>query len=251
MAINAAMVVTMTSKEIALRAGEIAAVKIEPEDFGDLYSEAMEAKRLGVEYLAKAFDVAKIRDEEAAELIRLREESETRRKADEAKAAKEQAEKEEKDRLQREEKERLQREADEKKAADEEAARKEKKRLEDEEKERNRVAAENAERERLLKEANDRAEREKQELIAKNKRDAEEAETRRLQSIEDERKRVKDEADKKALEDAKREADKAHRGKIHSAIVKGMVAMGVTEEQAKAIVIAICGDAVPHIKIIY
>lgn len=263
MTISAAFIINKTSEELRQRRDEIEAIQID-ESFGEFADDAKAAKMVAVEYLAGAIGLAEKREQEAAELVRLREEAEKRKAEDHARAIRESAEKVEKERVEREDRARKEREAAEKRAAEEEAARIEQERQQAAEAERKRVEAETAERERVLKEEAESERRKAQEAEERRQREEREAEERRVREEQaaiareekaraDERARIQQEAEKKAAEDAKREADKKHRGQIHSSIVAAIVTLdkGITEEQARAVVVGICGDLIPNIKIIY
>ena len=96
---------------------------------------------------------------------------------------------------------------------------------------RERSAAEKRELELRLQA--EQAERRAAEAAAKAKRDAEE------------------EARRQADEAAKREADKAHRGKINAAARDALMGLGLSQEQAEAVVTAVARREVPHISIAY
>ena len=67
-----------------------------------------------------------------------------------------------------------------------------------------------------------------------------------------ERDNIAAEEKRKAAEAAAREADKAHKAKINNAALEAIQkASGISDESAKAIVIAIAGGHVPNVKIIY
>lgn len=126
--------------------------------------------------------------------------------------------------------------------------------------------AEKQAQEKLLldaKLAQERAEREKAEaerLAAQAKADAElrakmaseQAEKDRQLAIENERKRIEAIAEAEGKAEAEREADKSHKKRINNAILAAILAeSGITDEQGKAIVIAIASGKVPHVKISY
>lgn len=77
------------------------------------------------------------------------------------------------------------------------------------------------------------------------------AQKRADEAAQAERDRIKREADAKAAEDAKREADKKHQASIHADIIKALGALGISEELAKAAIVGIRKGEVPHIKINY
>lgn len=251
MTVTAESVINKTSTQLLVRLTEITDIAID-NSFGEFLDQAKAARSIAVEYLTGAINLAEQRELDEAELTKLREEAEQRRLRDEEDARAAAAAQEEKDRNDREKQEQARRDdearsaesrriAAEKDAADKAA-----------EAEKRRVANEAAERERLLKEQSERAEREKQALIDKAEQDRKDAEKRQQEAVKAERDRIQRELNQKTVDDAKREADKEHRRKIHQEIVAGvMKASGVTTEQAQAIVVGICGDIVPHVKILY
>ena len=99
-----------------------------------------------------------------------------------------------------------------------------------------------------------RQQREK-EIQEKSKRDAEAAEEKRLADIEqakqEEIQRQKDEEARIAADKAKREADNKHIGEIRKAAKESIMALGVDEEKAKEIVMAIHGKKIANVQINY
>ena len=85
--------------------------------------------------------------------------------------------------------------------------------------------------------------------------DAEEAEKQKQIDIEAaaqaERDRIEEERLKEEQEAAAREADKSHKGKINRAIVKELLKCDIDEAQAKKIVTAIAKNKIPNVKISY
>jgi len=94
--------------------------------------------------------------------------------------------------------------------------------------------------ERQAQEARDKAEREKQAAIEAEQRKAREAEAARLA----EEKRIADEA-------AARSADVAHRKAVNNKALTDLVAVGLTEEQARTVITAIAKGEVTAIRITY
>lgn len=94
--------------------------------------------------------------------------------------------------------------------------------------------------ERQAQEARERAEREKQAAIEAEQRKAREAEAARMT----EEKRIKDEA-------AARAADVAHRKVVNNKALADLVAVGLTEEQARTAITAIAKGEVTAIRITY
>lgn len=186
--------------------------------------------------LNKMFIARKKRDDEAAELERLRREEEERKQREREEQLKREAaekarleaeekarkEAEEAERKAREERERIQREKDEAEAKAKKA-------------EEDRIAAEKRAEEEA-REAKIRAEREKQE------------------AVEAERKRQEDEKRKAEEERQKREADKAHKKKIDDAAIVALAKIenpSMNEELARHVLAEIILGKIPHVKIIY
>jgi len=84
---------------------------------------------------------------------------------------------------------------------------------------------------------------------------AEQAERDRIQAAEDARQaEIKRQADAKAAEEAeaaRREADKAHKGKVNRAALDAFVAGGMTEDCAKQAITLIAKGMIPNIRITY
>jgi hypothetical protein len=100
-----------------------------------------------------------------------------------------------------------------------------------------RDAAERAERERTLE-----AERREMQLklqAEQAERQRAEAEQRAVQAAENERKRIEAEQARLAAEEAARAANVAHRKAVNNATAKALQAQGLTEAQAKSVVIAV------------
>jgi hypothetical protein len=183
--------------------------------------------------LAAKRDAAIERDEEEAELARLRAE----------KTAREQQERE--DRIAAEAAAKATRDAEAKaarealEAADHAAA--EQRRVEQERAD----ALDRAEKaERDAKAAATKADQDKKDAAAKAERD-------RLAAIEAERQRVFDAERAEAAETARRESDKAHRKSINSEALAALVAAGLTVEQGIIAITAIARGAVPNVRLSY
>lgn len=126
-----------------------------------------------------------------------------------------------------------------------------------------REAAEAAEREeRMRREAAEREQREARAAAERAKRDAEaaaererraneEAERKAREAVEEERRRVAREAAEREAAEARRAADQAHRRKINREAMAAIVALGVSDEVGKSIVLAIVNGEVPHVSIRY
>lgn len=175
---------------------------------------------------------ARIEKERQAQIEKERLEREEQLKREAAEAARLEAEriaKEEADRIEREKQEAIEREAEAKRQA--------------EQAERDRIAAE----ERAKAQAEE-AERQRKLAEEKAKRDAEEAAERAKQA---EIQRQKDEEARLAAEQAKREANRKHIGKIRKEAKESLMAVGLNEEQAKAVVMAIHEKRIANVQINY
>jgi len=257
-----------STAEVRAEIGRVTAIEIDPS-----WQEFMAQATTDKETVLQALDVLLAdfikRDEEAAELARLRAEAEARAQAErdaaiakaaaertQAEAAAKAAEEAEKARkaieaaeaeAKRKEEaaalavkqaqEQAQREA-------EAAARREMElKLAAEEAERRRVAeAEAAERRRVAQ-----AEEAERQRIAAEKR----AEEEKQRAIKAEQDRIAAEAKRVADEAAKREANKAHRAKINREAMAALVAGGMDEDAAKACVTLIAQGKVTHVMIAY
>lgn len=210
------------SEVIRERLAEVRADAITEERFAEYIAAAAELKDKATAALEIRLADAEKREAEAAELLRLRAESEARAKADrEAQIAREAAE-----RAKAKAEAAAQREA----AAVEQKAKAEREAAERRELEL-KLAAEKAEREKV--EAQQRAERAEKEAKEKAER-----EIAQRQAVE-------------AAETAKREANKAHMAKINRAAVAALVKGGIPEETAKAVITMIAKREVPAVSINY
>jgi hypothetical protein len=214
-----------------------------------------EAERIAAEKLREEVE----RDHEMALLMN----AEFDRQAEEARKAEAEAERL---RLEAEEKARLEREAQIAKEA-KEAAEREAKEREERIKREAQEAAEKAERERL--EAIEREEQLKRDAIAAEERRKFEAEQAEKQRIEAEARakreaeeaaerakqaeiqRQKDEEARIAAEQAKREANKRHIGAIRRAAKESLMILGMDEDQARAVVMAIHNGKIANVSIHY
>lgn len=199
------------------------------------------------------------RDHEMALLM----DAEFNRKAEEERKAAEEAER---IRKEQEEKERLEREARIAQEAKEKAEREAKEREErlireakerEEKAEVERLAAiereEQAKRDAIAAEERrkleaEQAEQRRIEAEEKAKRDAEEAAERARQA---EIQRQKDEEERQRKEQEAREANKRYIGSIRKAAKESLMALGMEEEQAKAVVMAIHNGQIANVKIHY
>ena len=184
------------------------------EHWQEFAAEAGKAKDETISMLRVDLDRRLAHEAEQAELARLRAEA----------ARREQEERER--RIAEEAAERARREAEAKAQAEREAA------------ERARIAAEQAEaRAKAEAEAAERAERERAAAVEQERQRAE-------------RERIAAEQ-RAAAEQAAREADKEHRRTVNRAALAAIQSLGISEESARAIVIAIADGKIPHVSIRY
>lgn len=222
----------LPSVDIQARISQAKAVSLD-DSWEEVAAEAGVAKDATIQKLESAFIISKKREDQAAELERLRVEAE------------EKARVEREEKLKREAAEAARLEAEQKSQAEREAAarRELELKMQAEQAERARVEAEQrAEREK--KESAERAEREKQAAIeeaqlkasieaARIKREAEEKEAARIA----EQQRI-------AAEEAARAADVEHRRTINRRVISQLVEQGVPEEFAKASLVAIASGKI-------
>lgn len=123
---------------------------------------------------------------------------------------------------------------------------------------RERYDAEQAELARLRKEAQERAQKEREECIAREAREAaerkaQEEAARKEREAEAERQRIERERKVAEIEREQREANKRHRAKIeHEAVTALMREPGLSNlGEAQAIIAAIAAGKVPHVRIEY
>lgn len=231
---------------------------LDPALFGVMFEAATKARNHTIELLRSALDRIEQQERERAELEALRAEAERRRLADMEKAEREKAEAEARERAEQEAA-RREREAQEAREAAE--------RAKTEAAERERIAAEQAKEreEQAAKAAQERATREariaaEQERLAAEKahQDALRAERARAEAAEraqreaeEERHRV--EAARQAAADAERrrrekaEADANHRKRCKAEVKAVLLTTGITEDEAKAIVLLIVSGEVPRV----
>lgn len=221
-------------------------------DWQEFESQAKTIKANTLTSLGEALERAKKAEAERAELERLRREAEERRV------------KEEQERIAREAAEKARKEAEDKAAKEAaEAARKaaeEKAEIErkakEEQEARERAEREAAEAAARAKEAEEKAERDRIEAEERAKRDREaaeqEAKRRELAAAEAERQRIAAEQAEEKRQAEEREKDIEHRKAVNNAALKAIVEhSGITEEQAKKVVIAIASGMVPSVKVFY
>lgn len=271
MEITAEFLMGKTSAQLHARYAEIHAVNTN-EEFEEFQAGAIFAREQALDRLSASITAAEKLEAEQAELERLRAEKDARDKADAEAAEKARAEKEETERKERETREAAEAAEKERQRQADEDARIALEREEAATAERERVQREADGRETRLREDKERVEKEATESEERRIREAAEAEERRLRetreaeerqtaAVQAERERSEREAREKQAEEDRRAADRDHRGKIHSAIVADLIPVlksqqdagnfGHAEELAKKIVIAICGDQIRHLKILY
>lgn len=218
----------LPSADIQARIDEAKSVALD-DTWQERAAEAGVAKDSTIQQLEASLAVAQKREHEAAELERLRKETE------------EKARLEREENIRREAAEQAKRDAETKAQAEIDAAA----RREAEAK----AAAERAERERL--EAEQRAEREKQEAAARAERDKQVAiEAERRTQAEAEEKRQA-EAKRISDEEARRAADVEHRRAINRQVIADLIAAGLPEEFATEALKAIASGKVSNTTIKY
>lgn len=245
----------ITAEDLADRVAQLEAIAL-GDAWEEFEPEAARAKDKALSVLRAALATRQQYEAEQAELARLRAEAEARAKADhEAAIAREAAEK-------------AQREAEEKAQAERDAAAKREQALIDQAAQAQRdaerkvreaeaaaanqalqlkLAAEQAERQKLQAEA-DRVEsirRAEQDRIAAEQRQAAAVEQARLDEIA----RQNAAADEILRQRKAREADMAHKAKIMGAAKEALMSLNITEELAKAIVLKIARREVPNVTI--
>lgn len=230
----------LPSVDIQARISEAKSIALD-DSWEEVAAEAGVAKDATIQKLEAAFIVAKQREDQAAELERLRVEAE------------EKARVEREEKLKREAAEAARLEAEQKAQAEREAAarRELELKIQAEQAERARVEAEQrAEREK--KEAAERAEREKQAAIDTEKRRAqEEADRIRREAEAREAARIA-EQQRIAAEEAARAADVKHRKIVGNEIVTALLAhTSINREQAIEVLTALKDGLIPRANINY
>lgn len=229
----------VTAEDLTDRVAQLEAVAL-GDDWEEFEPEAARAKDKALGVLRAALAARQQYEAEQAELVRLREEKEARDKKDNedriAREAAERATREAEEKAQRE------RDAEAQRVRDEQAAAEKREndlKLQAAEAERR---AEQAKREQL--EAEQRAERDRLEAVERQKQAVEQA---RL----DEKARADAAADEILRQERLREADKEHKKTICLAAQKALIAGGIDEEVAKAVIILIHQRKIPAISIQY
>lgn len=175
-------------------------------------------KALALKQLGDALAKRETYDAEQAELARLRADN----------AAREQKEREE--RIAREATEKAEREAKEREE---------------------RAARESNERESQAQREKEAAEARALKAEADAKEAAERAERDRLSAVAAERKRVEDARLAEEAAQKVREKDKAYKAEVNDAALSAIIAIGVSEADAKKVITAIAKGQIPNVKVVY
>lgn len=244
------------------------AFQIDPDVAQDDTAKLVLLKDSTLATLRAAHAAAVQREADQAELRRLREEKESRERADAERVARELAEKEEaerKERERREESERRQRQEQAEREAEEqrqrdiqeaaEQARQAEIRKANEERERienaAREVAEQAELDRLAMIEANRREQEERERDAQARVDAANREAERVRREADEKEAARIAEENRIREEAeRREKDRAHRGNVMKAAKTAIMEHGdIDEPTAKKIVLAIVAGEIPNVRL--
>lgn len=194
-------------------------------ELGEFEEQARVAHRIALDKVRTAFEAHMKAEADRIELEKLRAEAEERQRAENARI----------------EKERLAKEAAERERA-------EKERQAKAEAEYKANVARAAEEARLAEIAKAKAEQERVEREAAAKIAAAEAEARAVKEKAEREERERQEAiERTKREEAARQADREHRGKIMGEAKAALIEAGADEEVAKKIVLAIVAGEVPHV----
>ena len=195
----------------------------------ELLPQATVAKELATKRLGEALAARQKYEAEQAELEQLRQKQAEQDRIDRERLIAEQAA--EQARREEENRQRLEREA-----------------AQHREQEAQRQALAAREREEQARRDAEAAELARQQAEANAARQAEEAATR---AAEQERQRIADEQRLKDEEDARRMADRAHQGRINSAILMDLIGMGIEEDKAVTLIKHIANNKIAHLTINY
>lgn len=194
-------------------------------ELGEFEDQARVAHRIALEKVKTAFEAHMKAEADRIELEKLRAEAEERQRA---------------------ENERIERERLAKEAAERERAEKERQAKAEAEYKANVARA--AEEARLAEIAKAKAEQERVEREAAAKIAAAEAEARAVKEKAEREERERQEAiERTKREEAARQTDREHRGKIMGEAKSALIEAGADEEVAKKIVLAIVAGEVPHV----
>ena len=195
----------------------------------ELLPQATVAKELAAKRLGEALAARQKYEAEQAELEQLRQKQAEQDRIDRERLIAEQAA--ELARREEENRQRLEREA-----------------AQHREQEAQRQALAAREREEQARRDAEAAELARQQAEANAARMAEEAAAR---AAEQERQRIADEQRLKDEEDARRMADRAHQGRINSAILMDLIGMGIEEDKAVTLIKHIANNKIAHLTINY
>ena len=242
---------TSASIEIAAADLQVMLLEVEQTALDDSWQEqlpqATVAKELAAKRLGETLAARHKYEAEQAELEELRQKQAEQERINRERLIAEQAA--EQARLQEENRQRLEREAAQHREL--EAQR------------QAQVAQQAAEQARLNAEASELA---RQQAEARRIAEAEQAELRRQEAelnaalhaeavaaraAEQERQRIADEQRLKDEEDARRMADRAHQGRINSAILMDLIGMGIEEDKAVTLIKHIANNKIAHLTINY
>jgi hypothetical protein len=224
-----------TSASIEIAAADLQAMLLEVEQtslddtWQELLPQASIAKELAAKRLGETLIARQKYESEQAELEELRQKQAEQERIDRERLIAAQAA--EQARLQEENRQRLEREA-----------------AQHREQEAQRQAQVAREREEQARRDAETAELARQQAEANAARQAAEAATR---AAEQERQRIEHEQRLKAEEDASRAADRAHRGRINSAILLDLMGLGIEEEKAINLIKHIASNKIDHLTINY
>ncbi len=224
-----------SSASIEIAAADLQAMLTEVEQtalddtWQELLPQATVAKELAAKRLGEALAARQKYEAEQAELEQLRQKQAEQDRIDRERLIAEQAA--EQARREEENRQRLEREA-----------------AQHREQEAQRQALAAREREEQARRDAEAAELARQQAEANAARQAEEAATR---AAEQERQRIADEQRLKDEEDARRMADRAHQGRINSAILMDLIGMGIEEDKAVTLIKHIANNKIAHLTINY
>ena len=216
-----------TADEITDLLRQAETTPIDRAHWDDRLQEAIRTRTAVISRLEQAFARRKRRDQEQAELERLRKEAEARAEQDRIREAEDLARKQAAEAAERERAEAaaaLRREREERELAEKRAA-----------------------------EAAERAEQEKIEAVRREREQALERERERARRLAAEKQAKEEEARKAAEIEAARQANYEHRREVNIQAMGGLMeaSEALAEEQAKDIIKAIAAGRVPHVKIEY
>lgn len=224
---------TSASIEIAAADLQVRLLEVEQTALDDSWQELLPqatiAKELAAKRLGETLIARQKYESEQAELEELRQKQAEQERIDRERLIAAQAA--EQARLQEENRQRLEREA-----------------AQHREQEAQRQAQVAREREEQARRDAETAELARQQAEANAARLAAEAATR---AAEQERQRIEHEQRLKAEEDASRAADRAHRGRINSAILLDLMGLGIEEEKAINLIKHIASNKIDHLTINY